>query len=107
MSLPDQSGSPPTATDVEPTVRQTVAVLLRRKWILLGSIVLVPCAAIVLSLGQAHRYTATARVLLSDLNLATSLTGVQNPSSAAQPQRVAATQAILARVPTVAALALR
>jgi len=91
----------------EPTIRQTVAVLLRRKWIVIGSIVLVPLAAIVVSLGQAHVYSASARVLLSNLNLATSLTGVQNPAGADQPDRVASTQAILARAPVVASKALR
>src|SRR4029079_7510294 len=64
-------------------------------------------AAIAFSLGQAHVFSANARVLLSDLNPATSLTGVQNPPGADQPERVAETQAILARAPVVAANALK
>jgi tyrosine-protein kinase len=97
---------PPGVVEPEPTIRQTVAVLLRRKWIVIGSVLLVPLAAIGVSLGQAHVYSASSRVLLSNLNLATSLTGVQNPAGADQPDRVAATQAILARAPVVASRAL-
>jgi Mrp family chromosome partitioning ATPase/capsular polysaccharide biosynthesis protein len=77
-------------------------VVRRRKWVILQAVVLVPFAAIAFSLHQPKKYEASAQVLLSRQNLATSLTGAQDPSVYVQADRIAQTQADVARVPTIA-----
>lgn len=84
-------------------LRDYLRVARRRKWIILQAVVLVPAAAVLLSLGQVPLYEASAEVLLSRQNLATSLTGTPDPTASLQAERVAQTQAELAHVPTVAA----
>ena len=80
----------------------------RRKWIILQAVVLVPLAAVLFSLRQEHMYQASAQVLLSNQNLANALTGTQQSTGVSlQADRVAQTQADLARVPAVANRALR
>ncbi len=89
------------------TLRDYLHVLRRRKWIVLQAVVLVPAAALAFSLHQQKLYQASAQVLLSTQNLAAELTGTQQQGVQIQPDRVAQTQADVARVPTVAASALR
>jgi Mrp family chromosome partitioning ATPase/capsular polysaccharide biosynthesis protein len=84
------------------TLRDYLRVVRRRKWIILQAVVLVPAAALVFSFYQQPLYQATAEVLLSRQNLATSLTGSPDPLASQQADRVAQTQADLAEVPTVA-----
>jgi len=67
----------------------------------------VPLAAVLFSLRQETLYQSHAKVLLSSTNLASALTNTPDQSSSAQPDRVAQTQAQLARVPEVAARTLR
>ena len=74
----------------------------RRKWIILQALVLVPLAAVLFSVRQQHMYQASAEVLLSRQNLANALTGTVDPTIYLQADRVAQTQADLARVPLVA-----
>jgi tyrosine-protein kinase len=88
------------------TLRDYIQVVRRRKWIILLAVVLVPAAAIGFSLHQQKLYQASAQVLLSTQNLAAELTGTQQVGVQVQPDRVAQTQADVARVPTVAAGAL-
>src|SRR5687767_10199843 len=84
------------------TLIEFLRVLLRRKWLILLVLVLTPLAAIYLSLQQERLYEASADVLLSRENLAANLTpGAVDPAVYQQPERVAQTQADLARVPTV------
>jgi succinoglycan biosynthesis transport protein ExoP len=72
--------------------------LARRKWLVLQAAILVPAAALALSIQQESRYAASASVLLADT---APLTG---DAAAARPgDRVAQTEADLARVPAVAA----
>jgi polysaccharide biosynthesis transport protein len=78
-----------------------VQVMRRRKWLALAAIVLVPAAAYAFSTQQTSRYQASAEVLLSRQNLSNSLNGVQDPTLSIQPDRLAQTQADLARVPPV------
>jgi Mrp family chromosome partitioning ATPase/capsular polysaccharide biosynthesis protein len=62
---------------------------------------------VVFSLHQQSMYRASAQVLLSDQNLASALTGTQQSTGVSlQADRVAQTQADLARVPDVARRAL-
>ena len=89
------------------TLRDYLHVLRRRKWIILQAAVLVPAAAIGFSLHQQKLYRASAQVLLSSQNLATELTGTQQTGVSVQPDRVAQTQADVARVPAIAARVLR
>ena len=77
-------------------------VLARRRWWVLCPLILVPLVAVLVSLQQTPLYQASAQVLLRQQDLAASLLGVNDASSALQPDRVAQTQADLARVPEVA-----
>jgi succinoglycan biosynthesis transport protein ExoP len=77
-------------------------VLSRRRWIVLAALVVVPLVAVTVSLGQVPLYEASADVLLSHQDLASTLTGTQNPNVSQAPDRVAETQARLARVRLVA-----
>ena len=62
-----------------------------------------PIAAVVFSLRQQDLYQASSQVLLSNQNLASALTGTQQSTGVSlQADRVAQTQADLARVPQVA-----
>jgi succinoglycan biosynthesis transport protein ExoP len=83
------------------TLRDYLQVLRRRKWIVVTAIVLAPAAAFAFSTQQQSKYQASAEVLLSRQNLSNSLNGVQDPTLSIQPDRLAQTQADLARVPPV------
>jgi tyrosine-protein kinase len=87
------------------TLRDYVEVLKRRRWVVLLALVVVPVAAVLLSLRQPALYEASAQVLISRESLATQLEGLSD-SSAEDPERNAQTQAQLARVPEVARRAL-
>jgi tyrosine-protein kinase len=84
------------------SLRQYLGVVRRRKWIALAAIVLVPAAAIVFSQRQQALYQGKARVLLSSQNLAAQLTGTQATGITLTPDRIAQTQADVARVSQVA-----
>ena len=79
----------------------------RRRWFALAAIVLLPTVAVVLSLRQQALYQASARVLLSSQNLAAELTGTQSTGITLTPDRIAQTQAQVARVSDVAGGVLR
>jgi capsular exopolysaccharide synthesis family protein len=90
------------------TARDYLQVLRRRKWIVLQALILVPAAAIALSLRQSAQYEAQAQVLLTHQSFAALLTNTQDPNANQQfSDRIAATQADLARVPTVVISALK
>jgi tyrosine-protein kinase len=78
-------------------------VLRRRKWVIAQAVALLPLAAVLYSLQQSQLFEASAEVLLSRQNLAATLTNTQDPLASQQAERVAQTQADVARVPTVAA----
>lgn len=84
------------------SLRDHFGVLVRRKWIVLQAVLLVPSIAVLLAVRQDSVYQATAEVLLNSQNLALTLTGTADPTSNRTPERVAETQAQLARVPEVA-----
>jgi polysaccharide biosynthesis transport protein len=83
-------------------LRDYLTTLRRRKWLIAQAVVLLPAVAIALSLHQQKLFRAHAEVLLSHQNLANQLTGTSDPTQFQQPDRVAQTQADLARVPEVA-----
>jgi Mrp family chromosome partitioning ATPase len=99
---------PPPAPDgggAAPALRDQLRVVVRRKWLVIASLVLVPATALAISLSQRPLYRSSAEVLLGQLDLAEGLTGIRD-SAASQPDRVPVTQAGLARVPEVARRAL-
>jgi succinoglycan biosynthesis transport protein ExoP len=82
-----------------------IAVLRRRAWVVVAVVVLTTATAILLSIREQRLYRASAAVFLSSQDLAASLANVQ--PAAANPARVAETQADLARTPAVAERTLR
>jgi succinoglycan biosynthesis transport protein ExoP len=84
------------------SLRDYLRVLRRRKWLVIQAVVLVPAAAVAISLRQQHLYQASSEVLLSRQNLAAALTNTQDQSLSQDPNRLVQTQASLARVPAVA-----
>ena len=84
------------------TLSDYIAVVRRRKWVVLQAVLLVPVAAVVLSLQQHKVFQSSAQVLLSRQNLSTNLTGTPDPSLFVQADRVTQTQADLARVAPIA-----
>jgi polysaccharide biosynthesis transport protein len=71
--------------------------------VILQAVVLVPLAAVFFALRHPSEYEASSQVLLSNQNLASALTGTQQATGVnLQADRVAQTQADLARVPQVA-----
>jgi succinoglycan biosynthesis transport protein ExoP len=96
------SGGSAAAPHGAATLRDYVQVAKRRKWIITLAVVLVPLAAVLFSLQQTPKYQATADVLLSRQNLSSTLNGIQDPTLAIQSDRLAQTQAELARTFPVA-----
>src|SRR3954453_13218499 len=88
------------------SLRDYLRVVRRRKWIILQAVVLVPLAAVLLSLHQQKLYQASSQVLLIHQNLANHLSGIQGPGLYQSADRTVGTQERLARVPAVAASAL-
>jgi Mrp family chromosome partitioning ATPase/capsular polysaccharide biosynthesis protein len=86
-----------------PSALRAVRTVLRRKWVVLASVAVATSAAIGFSSHQQTLYRASAQVLLKYQDLATGLTGIQNPSGVGQdPVRVAETQSQVAMSPAVA-----
>lgn len=79
-----------------------LAVLRRRKWLVLLAVVVVPAVAVALSLLQTPKYQASAEVLLSRQNLAALVNSVAEQSDGNDAARIAQTQADLAQAPAVA-----
>jgi succinoglycan biosynthesis transport protein ExoP len=94
----------PSAPDARQgvTLRDYLQLFRRRKWIVIQALILVPAVAVALSARQPARYKAEAQVLLTYQSFAGLLTNSQDQSvNQAFASRAAATQAQLARVPTV------
>jgi polysaccharide biosynthesis transport protein len=88
-------------------LRHILSVLRRRWGIVLLAVVIAAVGAGALSVVQQPVYESKAEVLLSYQNLAGSLTGTTDSTVTQSPERVAETQAQLARVPEVARNTLR
>ena len=65
-------------------------------------VTLVPLLALLHSVSQTAEYEASAKVLLSRLNLANTLTGVQDPNIVLDDRTLVETQAEFARAPEIA-----
>ena len=79
-----------------------LAILDRRKWVIVQSVLIVAVVAFVLSARQASVYAASAEVLLTRQSLSNIVTGVTSPDVYVDPERFVETQAGLARAPAVA-----
>jgi polysaccharide biosynthesis transport protein len=84
------------------TLSDYLALVRRRKWIILQAVVLIPVLAVLLSMQQQPVYSASAEVLLSRQNLAAALAGIQDPLAFQDPSRMGQTEADRARAPEVA-----
>jgi succinoglycan biosynthesis transport protein ExoP len=82
------------------TVADYLAILRRRKWIVLVPPVVAAVAAFALSTGQSPLYRATSQILLTRASVVASITGVD--PTAGDPNRYLATQASIARTPELA-----
>jgi capsular exopolysaccharide synthesis family protein len=91
----------PTQTEgtIVPSLVDYLDVLRRRKFVFLAVAFLIPLTAVVFSLRQSPVYQASAEVLLTGENVQSVVSG-QSPAYV-DPDRVAQTQAELARVPDV------
>lgn len=99
-------------TRIQPERRQRtlvdyLAVLGRRKWLVMLPLLLVPIVAYVYSARQPAVYAASSGVLLSRDNLGSALAGITNADVFIDDERFAETQAELARVPEVFERAVR
>ncbi len=84
------------------SLRDYLRVLRRRKWVVLVVALLVPAAAVAVSLRQAAVFEASAGVVLRFEDLASTLTGSLDSSARGDPARLAKTQARLASTRAVA-----
>jgi succinoglycan biosynthesis transport protein ExoP len=89
------------------SIRDYTRLLLRRKWIVLAAVALVPAIAVTLSLRQPALYRSTATVATKEGNLAAIVSGIQDNSFYADPNRLAQTQIHLSETPEIAARVLK
>jgi polysaccharide biosynthesis transport protein len=82
------------------TVADYLAILRRRKWIVLVPPIAAAVAAYLLSTGQSPLYRASADVLLNRASVVTAITGVD--PAGGDPNRFLTTQASIARDPELA-----
>lgn len=89
------------------SLRDYLHVIRRRKWVIAATVVLVTAAALGYSLLQDKTFQAASQVLLGRQNMANLLSGLGDQQIGNDFQRIAQTQAELARSPEVAQRALR
>jgi Mrp family chromosome partitioning ATPase/capsular polysaccharide biosynthesis protein len=92
----------PTLSGISADIRFYGAALARRWTVIVPAIVLVPAAAMLLAVGQQKVYSASAEVLLTYSNPGANVNGLAATYPSVAPDRNVATQAALARNPTVA-----
>ena len=93
-----------SAPPEEGVVDQALRIIRNRKWVFLQALVLVPLLALLFSLLQPERYTASSTVLFRD---AEDLLDTQGSRPTIDPSREAATNEELIALPVVAARAAR
>lgn len=84
------------------TLDDYLALLWRRRWIILQAAIIVPVVAVALALRQNSVYQASSAVLLSRQDIGSELLGLQNTNLYTDPVRFAQTQAAIARTPQLA-----
>lgn len=90
----------------QPGLSDYLAILNRRKWVIVQAVAIVTVVAYILSAQQPKQFEASADVLLTRQNVSSIVTGITNPDVYTSPDRFAATQAGLARSPDVATRAI-
>jgi tyrosine-protein kinase len=90
------------SADAPDSVREFAGVLLRRKVAFLIPVILVPLLALLHSTFQQALYSASANVLVTGGGVASALSDLPALASTDDPERNAATQTGLARLPRVA-----
>lgn len=100
---PEPPGIRPGSSHRRSGLETLARVVRRRLWQLLICVVLVPAVAFAYSATRPKQYTATADLLLRDLNLAQKLFGSSSFSSPNDPQREANTNLKLVALEAVAA----
>ena len=91
----------------ESVLREWLGVLSRQRWLVLAAVLITPLLAFTVSHRQQRIYQATAEVLVNEQNPSASILNPSSSSATAPPDRYAATQASLARVATVAEMAVK
>ena len=89
------------STDRPTTVADYLAILRRRKWLVILPALIAGLSAFFVSSSQEPLYRATADVLVDRTNLVTGITGVSDPS-ASDPERFLTTLAGISRSPELA-----
>ena len=84
------------------TLADYVAILARRKWIILIPLVLAPLMAVWISSIQQPLYRASASIYLKRADIAAAVSGVTDPTLQQDPVRFLNTQANVARDPVLA-----
>jgi succinoglycan biosynthesis transport protein ExoP len=100
--LPSPAGIQPAHSPAreEGLIEQWLAILRRRRWVVLQALVIVPAAALVFSLLQEDKYTATASLLFRSASTETLPQG--GTPGFVDPTREAATNDQLVSLPAVA-----
>ena len=94
-------------SDDESVLRDWLSVLARQKWIVLLAVTVVPLFAFAASRGQERMYQASSTVLVNAQNPTAQALNLASTAAASPPDRYVATQAKLARVGSVAAMAVK
>lgn len=84
------------------TLADYLAILGRRKWIILLPLVLAPAIAVLLSSRQEPLYRASAEIFVKRADIAAAVAGVTDPTLQVDPVRFLKTQADVARDPQLA-----
>ena len=85
------------------TLSDYLAVLRRRKWIVIVMVIAVPLTAVAISEVQTPQYQATTEVLINRANIVSAITNVTDPSTlGTDPTRFLATQSDVAQSPSLA-----
>jgi polysaccharide biosynthesis transport protein len=84
------------------TLNDYLAVLWRRRWIMIQAVIVVPTIAVFLSTRQPSVFEATSQVLLSRQDIGSQLLDLTNTNLYTDPVRYADTQAAIASTPALA-----
>jgi succinoglycan biosynthesis transport protein ExoP len=84
------------------TLADYLAIVRRRKWIILLPLVVAPAMAVILSARQPSLYQASAEIYVKRADIAAAVAGVTDPTLQVDPVRFLNTQASVAADPTLA-----
>jgi capsular exopolysaccharide synthesis family protein len=84
------------------SLRDYALLLRRRWWLVLLPVLIAPVSALLVSRAERHIHTASVRMLVSDQNVSSTVTGSQQVTGKQDPQRDLDTLASVAKSPAVA-----